>query len=290
LVLLILLFFCGAAFGQREVGPVPRYEVKRASGHILVDGKLDDAAWKSANTLTFQFPWEQQTGAKQKTVARLLWDDENLYVGYECEDSDIVAHFEKRDDPTYRDDAVEIFINPNPAQQALYYGLEMNARAVLYDYLYVFPTVLINRVDFSGVQLATHIRGTLNVRGDKDEGWSLEVAIPWTNFKELAKNLPPAPGSIWTANLNRWDGLEPDRRLSQWSDSGLKQTSPHQPARFRPACVRAVALFLVTGARRGTVVSFRRAPGPSLRVDAMRRMPPASVHISSISSSSTSTS
>jgi hypothetical protein len=110
--------------------------------------------------------------------------------------------------------------------------MEMNVRAVLYDYMFIFPDVFIARFDMTGVQLATSIRGTLNVRGDKDEDWSLEVAIPWQNFQELTKTLPPAAGSMWTANMNRWDGVEPDRRLSQWSDSGMKAPNPHQPARF----------------------------------------------------------
>ena len=233
MVLLILLALATAVSAQeRPVGPVPRYEVKRTSGRMIIDGKLDDRSWQSANTLEFQFPWDQQTGAKQKTTVRLLWDEENLYLGYDCEDTDITAIFEKRDDPTYRDDAVELFINPKPSQNGLYYGMEMNARAVLYDYLYIFPTLLLKRMDFSGVQLSTHLRGTLNVRGDKDEGWTLEVAIPWKNFEELAPKLPPAPGSMWTANLNRWDGVEPARRLSQWSDSGMKAPNPHQPSRF----------------------------------------------------------
>jgi hypothetical protein len=227
LVLLILL----AAFATRELGPVPRYEVKRAAGPVVVDGKLDDAAWRSAGTIVFQFPWEQQTGAKQKTVARLLWDDDNLYVGYDCEDADVVAHYLNRDDPTYKDDAVEIFINPDPNQH-FYYGMEMNARATLFDYFFAFPQLLIPRVNFDGVQLATNIRGTLNQTGDKDEGWSLEVAIPWKNFGELTKKVPPALGDVWTANLNRWDGTEPNRRLSQWSNSGLEKPDPHNPARF----------------------------------------------------------
>ena len=225
----------GMAYAQtvppRTVPPIPHYQVQRASGSIKVDGKLDDAAWKAAPAVEFVFPWEQQTGAKQKTVARLLWDNDNLYVGYDCEDSDITAHFDQRDDPTYKDDAVEIFINPNPAQ-SLYYGLEMNARAVLYDYFYVYPVLLMKRLNMTGVQLATDIRGTLNGRGDKDSGWSLELAIPWANFQELAKKYPPEPGSIWKVNLNRWDGVEPQRRLSQWSDSGLERPNPHQPARF----------------------------------------------------------
>ncbi len=210
---------------------VPSYDVKRTTSRIVVDGKIDDVAWRQASTLELQFPWEAQTGAKQKTIVRLLWDDENLYVAYDCTDSDIVAHFDQRDDPTYRDDAVEIFINPDPQQQ-FYYGLEMNAKATLYDYFYAFPQLLIARLDFTGVQLATHIRGTLNQTSDKDQGWTLELAIPWKNFTELSKTLPPAAGSSWYANLNRWDGTEPNRRLSVWSDPQLPRPSPHNPKRF----------------------------------------------------------
>lgn len=229
--MLVLVSVC--AFAQkRDPGPVPTMEVKRATSPIRVDGKLDDAAWSSAQAVTFQFPWDAQTGAKQKTTARLLWDDTYLYVGYECEDADITAQFDQRDDPTYRDDAVEIFINPNPKQLDFYYGLEMNARAVLYDYFYFFPKMNLKRFNMTGVQLATTHRGTMNMRSDKDSGWTLELAIPWTNFVELAPKLPPEPSSKWTLNLNRWDGVEPERRLSQWSDSGLDRPNPHQPSRF----------------------------------------------------------
>ena len=51
--------------------------------------------------------------------------------------------------------------------------MEMNARAVLFDYFYVFPKFLLKRVNFSGVQLASHIRGTLNrpATGIKDGAW-----------------------------------------------------------------------------------------------------------------------
>src|SRR5262245_28739714 len=88
---------------QRELPSIPRYEVHRARSPIVVDGKLDDAAWKDAATVEFRFPWDKQTGAKQKTVARLLWNDDYLYLGYDCQDADIVAHYTERDDPTYKD-------------------------------------------------------------------------------------------------------------------------------------------------------------------------------------------
>ena len=231
-ILPLLVAAAGALSAQtRELPPIPRYEVHRARSAVAIDGKLDEPAWKAAGVIEFRFPWEQQTGARQRTGARLLWNDEYLFLGYDCADTDIVAQYTQRDDPTYKDDAVELFLNPDPAQE-WYYGMEMNARAVLYDYFYAFPRLLLKRVNFAAVQIASHIRGTLNITGDKDEGWSLEAAVPWSNFEELARKLPPQPGSVWTANLNRWDGTEPHRRLSLWSDSGLERPHPHNPKRF----------------------------------------------------------
>jgi hypothetical protein len=225
-----LLAALAAAVPLAAQAPLPRYEVKRAPSRITIDGKLDDKAWASAGTIEFIFPWEFQTGAKQKTTARLLWDDDYLYVSYDCDDADIVALRTERDDPTYMDDAVEIFINPKPSETGVYYGLEMNARAVLYDYVMVNTRYVLKRFNLQGVLLATHLRGTLNVTGDEDKGWSLEVAIPWANFEELSKR--PVPGTVWTAALNRWDGTEPNRRLSMWVDPQQQRPNPHVPARF----------------------------------------------------------
>jgi hypothetical protein len=228
-----LVFFAGALAAQNPPPPQarPRYEVKRATSRIQVDGKLDEKAWQAAEPMVLIFPWESQTGAKQKTTVRVLWDDQNLYIGYDCEDTDITAQFTARDDPTYRDDAVEAFINPRPSQTDFYFGLEMNARAVLYDYVSIKSAqYVLKRFNLEGVQLATFIDGTLNARGDRDKGWSLEVAIPWANFEELSRR--PEPGTVWTATFNRWDGVEPDRRLSMWVDPQDPRPSPHHPERF----------------------------------------------------------
>jgi hypothetical protein len=212
--------------------PVPRYEVKRASAPVAVDGSLDDPAWRDAAAVEFVFPWEQQTGAKQKTRVKLLWDSNYLYLGYECEDTDVVAIFTERDDPTYRDDAVELFINPNPARNS-YLGFEMNARGVMYDYFMIPGTNHVTLYQAPGYRLVTSIRGTLNQRGAPDQGWTLELAIPWKAFSDFTGvSLPPKPGEVWRANLNRWDGVESARRLSQWSDSGLERPNPHNPQRF----------------------------------------------------------
>src|SRR5436190_18716409 len=72
---------------------LPRYEVKRASAPPTIDGKLDEAAWAAAPAVTLQFLWDTQTGAKQMTRARLLWDAQALYVGFDADDTDITAQY-----------------------------------------------------------------------------------------------------------------------------------------------------------------------------------------------------
>ncbi len=212
---------------------IPRYTVYRTTDKITIDGKLTEKAWQSAPSLSFIFPWPDQPGKKQKTEVKMLWDNVNLYVAYVCEDEDITAKYTQRDDPTYKDDCVEIFINPNPALSDCYYGLEMNALGTLYDYFMVPKVSLIKEVDLKGVSIKTFLPGMPN------KGWILECAIPFESLYHLSvrDNLygkqvfTPRQGSSWRINLNRWDGKE-KRALSQWSPSDATWPDPHTPDCF----------------------------------------------------------
>lgn len=216
-----------------QLPPLPTYRVARAPRAISIDGQVAEGEWSAAEPVVLQYWWPEQSGPRQRTEVRLLWDDEALYVCYVCEDEDITAVHTERDDPTYRDDCCEIFIQPDPERKpTAYIGLEMNARAVLYDYFTVLGVALVRRFDLTGWQLMTRLDGTLNVAGDQDRGWVLEVKIPFANFDDLTRTLPPAPGTTWRCQLNRWDGTEPHRALSLWTHSGMKGPNPHNPERF----------------------------------------------------------
>lgn len=234
LLAVIIALFAFATQGsgkQTNVSTLPSYEVATTKDKISVDGKLSEKAWARAPSLTLMFPWEVQAGLKQKTTVKLLRDSQYLYVGYECEDDDITATHEQRDDPTYLDDCVEFFIRPQ-VNSNQYFGLEMNARGVLYDYLYDFPKRHDKTPDLANVQLKTTLRGTLNQGNDHDQGWTLELAIPWQSLQPLAPQ-PPRQGDEWRVQFNRWDGTEAKgRRLSMWCSSELEKPNPHNPVRF----------------------------------------------------------
>lgn len=234
--LLCLLLAATAAPAQLplrdgDLTPTPEYTVARAGGPITIDGKLDEPAWQAAAEASLTYWWPDQTGPKDATIVRLLWDDEALYAAFDCADQDIVATHENRDDPTYRDDCVELFVLPSPERfPSIYVGLEMSARGVLYDYLCVPPLAFLKRFQLDGCEVAVQRAGTLNQRDDVDDGWTLEVRLPWINVEEFVE--PPRAGWSFRAMLNRWNGVEPDRAMSLWSDSGTRDPSPHNAARF----------------------------------------------------------
>jgi glucose/arabinose dehydrogenase len=72
------------------------------------------------------------------------------------------------------------------------------------------------------------VRGTLNVSGDRDTGWTVEGRIPWTDL--AATGGRPAPGEVWRLNLARVDGAAPGSDLS--STAPLTQRNFHRTKEY----------------------------------------------------------
>ncbi len=180
----------------------------------------------------FRFAWWQE-GAKEQTQAKLLWDNEFLYLAYRCQDAHIWAKHTERDSPVYQDDCVEVFTAPNPSKPSNYFNIEMNAAGAFLDQHHPDgPGVPMKEPwNASGVQIAVTVDGTLNDDSDTDRAWVLEAAIPFTNFVNVAAHTPPQPGDIWHLNLNRLGG-QTNPQHSQWSPSKTARPAFHAPQDF----------------------------------------------------------
>src|SRR5512139_1564553 len=75
-------------------GPLPQSSgepvATRASGRIDVDGRLDEPAWRGAGVFTGFVEIYPDEGAtpSEHTAVRFLYDDDRLYVGIVCYDSE----------------------------------------------------------------------------------------------------------------------------------------------------------------------------------------------------------
>jgi glucose/arabinose dehydrogenase len=189
--------------------PPTTFECRWTEGPITIDGKADEEAWKHAQTIDhFYLPWlgDQARAARTKTKAKLLWDREYLYFFAEMEDADLYADVTEHDGQTWDNDVFELFFKPADDKPG-YYEFQVNAAGTLMDmFLPQRGAGGYKRFARDGdfhVEAKVHLRGTLNKWQDRDEGWSVEGRIPWTDF--LRSGGRPERGEKWKFALCRYD-------------------------------------------------------------------------------------
>lgn len=228
--MLRLYLFCLPAL---LVAQLPSYTVFRANGPIRIDGKLDEAEWFAAPDLgPMQFPW-WQSGKKEQSTVKLLWDNENLYIAHVSLDGHITARHKDRDGKVFEDDCFEIMLAPDPDRPEVYFNIEWNVIGGYVDnHRPNGPKQpRAPKWDAEGVRIAGHYEGTLNDDSDVDRYWLVEVAIPWRNFRGFAKSVPPKPGATMNFNINRHGGVT-NAQYSQWSAGDTAKPAFHTPHRF----------------------------------------------------------
>jgi uncharacterized repeat protein (TIGR03806 family) len=207
---LTLLFILTVVTSVSAEGPKPvLYECRFAPSPPQIDGRPDDAAWKTAQRIDrFTLPWlkDKERPAKTATRAALAWDHQYLYFLGEMEDADLFADITEHDGKTWFNDVFELFFKPTIEKPA-YYEFQVNAAGTVMDMF--LPKRDFTNFDQQVKEGDFHIDakvvcdGTLNQRTDKDRGWTVEGRIPWTDFARTGGR--PAEGAIWKFALCRYD-------------------------------------------------------------------------------------
>jgi hypothetical protein len=177
------------------------YVVHRARTPIEVDGILAEPDWDRAERAGPLVRSLDGKAGVEQTVARLLWDDENLYVAFQVEDANVSTPFTRDDEPLYRSNVVEIFLNPS-GDLARYDEIEIAPSNALFDASFTGRRQGMDLSWSSRARHAVHVNGTLNDPRDVDRGWTAELAIP---FAALTGMPAPRPrrGDKWRFNLYR---------------------------------------------------------------------------------------
>jgi hypothetical protein len=195
----------------------PSVDISKTTAQIAVDGDLSDPAWAGAARVQLQYTPDGKP-APVETTAMLLYDDEALYVGFDCAEPDttkIKATVTKRDGPTFYDDSVEVFIDPGRTQRT-YYHLSTNTLGTQFDQKVLSPAWNAEWTSAAKV---------LNGR------WTAEVAIPFTSLGVTA----PTAGDKWGLNLTRNRWVTGSVEYMAWA---VPYGSFHTPDRFGTAVFR----------------------------------------------------
>jgi hypothetical protein len=219
-----------------------RYTCYRTREPLVIDGRLDEAAWRQAPASQAFVDIVTGEPAWFDTRVRLLWDERYLYFGFTAEETDVWGTLTERDSKIYEENDLEIFI----AGKDSYYEFEISACNVIYEVFWIWKdahhpggrfwgrpefdpttqrTLVLDGVgghvhprgerwgfldwDCPGLLHAVHVDGTLNQHHDVDRGWSAEIAIPWESLVDLAdgRSLPPRDGDLWRIDCSRFQKI-----------------------------------------------------------------------------------
>lgn len=211
------------------------YDCFRTTERMRIDGRLDEKAWQRAapSEAFVDIRGEGWPEPVKRTTVRMLWDDENLYIGAELEEDDIIARLTQRDTIIYHDNDFEVFLDPDGDGQH-YFEIENNARDVVFDLTLDKPYrsggSFFIPWDCQGLQLKVHCDGTLNRSKDRDRGWTVEMAIP---FSALTRNFDnPRSYKVWRINFSRVQWLRPGQPEENWVWSPTGRVDMHMPDRW----------------------------------------------------------
>lgn len=154
---------------------------------IIVDAKAEE--WKHAETIVLR----DKAGGGNVVRIKSLWDDENLYFAYVVKDNDLIAKQQLIDhQELYLDDMIEFLLDGFNDKDSCW-----NQNKLIYHI-----NLLGQKKDDRGnpecisdwrwngnALYAIFLEGTLNDSTDVDDGYVVEISIPW---EEVGVN--PSPG------------------------------------------------------------------------------------------------
>ena len=172
-------------------------------GTPVIDGEFDDEAWKTADEL----PVAIKVGAKASASAKILWDDEYLYVLADVKDSVL----NKASSDAWEQDSVEIFVDENNNKTSTYEADDKQYR-INFE----------NTHSFNGTKcVEENIKSEVVVTED---GYKIEAALKWTD-------IAPVEGAKVGLDIQVNDADNSGKRVGtlNWADKTGNGWSPEEP-------------------------------------------------------------
>ena len=224
--------------GATHLPQLPLLRVPRIRGRVPIDGDLNKPPWSRLAPTPLAPSHGRDPGnarsSVQATALRLCHDGERLYVAFDCADRDVWGTYRGRNERPYDEEVCEAFLAPN-GDVRRYFELESSPRGAYWEGVIDNPdfarATMRTNLDWvcAGWERAVRVRGSLDVRDDIDDGWSVEWAIPFASLEAA----PPRAGERWRANFFRIERPRggPDE-FSAWSPTFAEPAEFHLPQHF----------------------------------------------------------
>lgn len=193
----------------------PSLNINPVQGAIVLDGRLDDAGWRTASRFTnFSETFPDEQGKPPIDIETYItYDESNLYVAYRIKDnpSSIRANYSDRDQ-IWQDDYVGLALDTNGDGQEVYF-IAANPLGIQGD------TRISRNDEDLGFNLVYASEGRIT-----ESGYEVEMRIPFRSLR-----FPQADIQSWRATI--WITHPRDSR-NTYSWAAMSRDNPCWPCQF----------------------------------------------------------
>lgn len=222
-----LLFLFGIPFLSVAQQLPKKYTAHYVAKPMVIDGFDTNEEWQKINWTDNFIDIEGKKVPKYDTAIKMAWDNEHFYVYAKMEEPHVWGSLKQRDTVIFYNNDFEVFIDPDGDTHE-YYELEINALNTVWDLMLTKPYRnggrAIDSWDIRGLKSAVKINGSINKPDDIDQGWNLELAIPWNTITETSNGKNPPLNEIWRINFSRvnWEHSLKNKSYTRKKDENGK--------------------------------------------------------------------
>lgn len=166
--------------------------------------------------------------------ARILWNDKNLFVRFDCIDRHIWGTHTQDDDPIYNEEVVELFIAKGESTPKEYFEFQFSPNGVKFDAKISNPTgdrnddgfVVDKSWDCENLEFSQRFEIDQANENFKSGRWVTYVQIPAEMFGGAKE------GDTFRANLFRIDGWPEQESFQSWMPTMKSPADFHVPSVF----------------------------------------------------------
>lgn len=152
-----------------------RYQIRKATGEIQLDGSPDEAAWQTTELISELWLWKptDDRPASRRTEIRLTYDEKMLYIAATCFDDEAHVVQTLKRDQYENSDEFAVLIDPL-GQKTNGYGFGIN--------VFNAQTEVLLSANVDGNDSGWDNRWFSKTRRHADR-WTLEIAIPFKTMR-----------------------------------------------------------------------------------------------------------
>ena len=200
-----------------------------------MDGNPEKPEWNRCEAISIRNRMGDKPGFMPAVWAKMMYDDDNLYVIFSVSDRFVRCITDKINGPVWEDACVELFFAPDTRFPERYMNLEINCGGtalIHYNRIAGRDITECREGDIKMLEIAHTLPGIIDPEIQEPVSWIVEYRLPLALIRKYSEITRPGPGVEWKANFFKIAENSSNPHYLTWSVVDNEVPNFHLPQFF----------------------------------------------------------